>query len=86
MINNQISQVNKFSLVRNMYAKNTTKIGKLMTEQQEGNICNDKICDDPWLKLNELQKMNILIDEAFDNARRMIHDKDRPFANDLLRA
>ena len=77
MINNQISQVNKFSLVRNMYAKNTRKIGKLMTEQQEGNICNDKICDDPWLKLNELQKMNILIDEAFDNAWRMIHDKDR---------
>ena len=77
MINNQISQVNKFSLVRNMYAKNTRKIGKLMTEQQEGNICNDKICDDPWLKLNELQKMNILIDEAFDNARKMIHDKDR---------
>ena len=77
MINNQISEVNKFSLVRNMYAKNTRKIGKLMTEQQEGNICNDKICDDPWLKLNELQKMNILIDEAFDNARKMIHDKDR---------
>ena len=77
MINNQISQVNKFSLVRNMYAKNTRKIGKLMTEQQEGNICNDKICDDPWLKLNELQKMNILIDEAFDNAWRVIHNKDR---------
>ena len=32
MINNQISQVNKFSLVRNMYAKNTRKKGKLMIE------------------------------------------------------
>ena len=86
MINNQISEVNKFSLVRNMFARNTREIGKLMIELQEGNICDDRIYDDPWLKLNELQKMNILIDEAFDNARRMIHDKDRPFANDLLRA
>ena len=86
MLRNQISQVNKFSLVRNMFARNTREIGKLMIELQEGNICDDRIYDDPWLKLNELQKMNILIDEAFDNARRMIHDKDRPFANDLLRA
>ena len=45
MINNQISQVNKFSLVRNMYAKNTRKIGKLMIELQEGNIYDDV----PWL-------------------------------------
>ena len=86
MVNNHISKVNKFSLVRNMSARNTREIGKLMIELREGNICDDRIYDDPWLKLNELQKMNILIDEAFDNARRMIHDKDRPFANDLLRA
>ena len=72
MINNQISQVNKFSLVRNMYAKNTIEIGKLMIELQEGNICDD----DPQLQLNELQKMNILIDEAFHNAWKIIHDKD----------
>ena len=72
MINNQISQVNKFSLVRNMYAKNTRKIGKVMIELREGNICDDGIYDDPWLKLNELQKMNTLIDEAFDNTWRMI--------------
>ena len=72
MINNQISQVNKFSLVRNMYAKNTIEIGKLMIELQEGNICDD----DPRLQLNELQKMNILIDEAFHNAWKIIHDKD----------
>ena len=72
MINNQISQVNKFSLVRNMYAKNTRKIGKVMIELWEGNICDDGIYDDPWLKLNELQKMNTLIDEAFDNTWRMI--------------
>ena len=72
MINSQISQVNKFSLVRNMYAKNTIEIGKLMIELQEGNICDD----DPQLQLNELQKMNILIDEAFHNAWKMVHDKD----------
>ena len=72
MIKNQISQVNKFSLVRNMYAKNTIEIGKLMIELQEGNICDD----DPQLQLNELQKMNILIDEAFHNAWKIIHDKD----------
>ena len=68
MINNQISQVNRFSLVRNMSARNTREIGKLMIELREDNICDDRIYDDPWLKLNELQKMNILIDEAFDNA------------------
>ena len=56
-----------------MYAKNTRKIGKLMIELQEGNIYDDV----PWLQLNELQKINILIDEAFDNAWKMIHDKDR---------
>ena len=77
MIKNQISQVNKFSLVRNMFARNTREIGKLMIELQEGNICDNRIYDDPWLKLNVLQKMNVLIDEAFDNAWRMIHDKDR---------
>ena len=76
MINNQISEVHKFSLVRNMFARNTREIGKLMIELQEGNICDDRY-DDPWLKFNELQKMNILIDEAFDNAWRMNHDKDR---------
>ena len=73
MIDNQISQVNKFSLVTKMYAKNTRKIGKLMTELQEGNIYDD----DPWLQRNALQKINILIDEAFDNAWKMIQDKDR---------
>ena len=72
MINSQISQVNKFSLVRNMYAKNAIEIGKLMIELQEGNICDD----DPQLQLNELQKMNILIDEAFHNAWKMVHDKE----------
>ena len=55
-----------------MYAKNTRKIGKVMIELREGNICDDGIYDDPWLKLNELQKMNTLIDEAFDNTWRMI--------------
>ena len=77
MINNQISQVNKFLLVKNMSTRNTREIGKLMIELGEGNICDDGIYDDLWLKMNELQKMNILIDEAFDNAWRMIHDKDR---------
>ena len=77
MINNQISQVNRFSLVKNMSARNIREIGKLMIELREDNICDDRIYDDPWLKLNELQKMNILIDEAFDNVWRMIHDKDR---------
>ena len=67
MINNQISQVNKFSSVRNMSARNTRNISKLMIELREGNICDDQICDDPWLKVNELQKINTLIDEAFDN-------------------
>ena len=55
-----------------MYAKNITEIGKLMIELQEGNICDD----DARLQLNELQKMNILIDEAFHNAWKMIHDID----------
>ena len=76
MVNNHISQVNKFSLVRNMSARDTREIGKLMIELQEGNICDDRY-DDPWLKFNELQKMNILIDEAFDNAWRVIQNKDR---------
>ena len=77
MVNNHISQVNKFSLVRNMSARDTREIGKLMIELQEGNICDDRIYDNPWLKLNELQKMNILIDEAFDNAWRVIQNKDK---------
>ena len=58
-------------------AKNTRKMGELMIELREGNICDDGIYNDPWLKLNELQKMNILIDEAIDDSWRMIHDKDR---------
>ena len=37
MVNNHISQVNKFSLVRNMSARDTREIGKLMIELQEGN-------------------------------------------------
>ena len=58
-------------------AKNTRKMGELMIELREGNICDDGIYNDLWLKLNELQKMNILIDEAIDDSWRMIHDKDR---------
>ena len=58
-------------------AKNTRKMGELMIELREGNICDDGVYNDPWLKLNELQKMNILIDEAIDDSWRMIHDKDR---------
>ena len=49
IINNQISQVNKFLLVRNMSTRNTREIGKLMNELREGNICDDGIYVDLWL-------------------------------------
>lgn len=74
MINSQITQVNMFSTVRNMYAENIGKISCLMEDRGE-----HEIYDDPWLRLNELQNINVLMDESFDSIWRLIYSRDREY-------
>ena len=61
MINKQIDQANLLARIRNDFSKNVEKICGLMNELHDGIYS-----DDSWLRLVELNKINVLIDEALD--------------------
>ena len=41
------------------------------------NELQDEICDDSWLKLVELNKINALLDESLDYVWKMIYGENR---------
>ena len=70
-INELIDQVNLLAKTRNNFSKHINEICILMNELQ------DEICDDSWLKLVELNKINALLDESLDYVWKMIYGENR---------
>ena len=72
MINKQINQVNLLARIRNDFSNNVEEICGLMNE-----LCDEIYSDDLWLRLVELNKINVLLDEALDHVWKTIYDKNR---------
>ena len=71
-INKQIDHVNLLARTRNDSSKNIEEICRLMNE------LHDEInSDDSWLRLVELNKINMLLDEALDYVWKTLYDKNR---------
>ena len=74
MLNKMIDKVNEFAIVKHMCVLRISKINEIMIEIKEGNICDDEIYEDPWLKLNELHNINTFIDVSFENIWKLSSD------------
>ena len=72
MINKQIDQANLLARIRNDFSKNVEKICGLMNE-----LHDEIYSDDSWLRLVELNKINVLVDEALDYVRKTFYSKNR---------
>ena len=71
-INELIDQVNLLARIRNDFSKNVEEICGLMNE-----LHNEIYSDDLWLRLFELNKINVLIDEALDYVWKTFYGKNR---------
>ena len=60
-INELIGQANLLTKIRNDFSKNVNEICELMNE-----LHDEIYSDDSWLRLVELNKVNMLLDEALD--------------------
>ena len=69
---NKINQVNLLARIRNDFSNNVEEICGLMNE-----LCDEIYSDDLWLRLVELNKINVLLDEALDHVWKTIYDKNR---------
>ena len=56
MLNKMITKVNEFKLAEFTYASCFDEVNEILVK--EGNICDDEIYEDPWLKINELYGIN----------------------------
>ena len=72
-INKKIDHVNLLARIRNDFSKNVEEICGLMNELHDDEIH----CDDSWLRLVELNKINVLLDEALDYVSKTFYDKNR---------
>ena len=72
MINKQIDQANLLARIRNDFSKNVEKICGLMNE-----LHDEIYSDDSWLRLVELNKINVLIDEALGYVWKTFYGKNR---------
>ena len=71
-INELIDHVNLLARIRNDFSKNVEEICGLM------NGLHDEIyCDDSWLRLLELNKINVLLDETLDYVWKTFYGKNR---------
>ena len=70
--NELIDQVNLLAKTRNDFSKNFNEICMLMNELQD-----EIYDDDSWLRLVELNKINVLLDESLDYVRKMIYAENR---------
>ena len=72
MINKQIDHMNLLARIRKDFSKNVEEICWLMNE------LHDEIYrDDSWLRLVELNKINVLLDEALDYVWKTFYGKNR---------
>ena len=72
MINKQIDHVNLLARIRNGFSKNVEEICRLMNE-----LHSEIYSGDSWLRLVELNKINVLLDEALDYVWKIIYGKNR---------
>ena len=72
MINKKIDHVNLLARIRNGFSKNVEEICRLMNESH-----SEKYSGDSWLRLVELNKINVLLDEALDYVWKIIYGKNR---------
>ena len=72
MINERIDHVNLLARIRNDFSKNVEEICRLMNE-----LHDDIYSDDSWLRLAELNKINVLIDEALNYVWKTFYGKNR---------
>ena len=71
-INKQIDHVNLLARTRNDFSKNIEEICRSMNE------LHDEInSDDSWLRLVELNKINMLLDKILDYVWKILYDKNR---------
>ena len=71
-INKQIDHANLLARIRNDFSKNVEEICGLMNE-----LHDDIYSDDSWLRLVELNKINVLIDEALGYVWKTFYGKNR---------
>ena len=75
MLNKMITKVNEFKLAEFTYASCFDEVNEILVK--EGNICEDEIYEDPWLKINELYGINKLFYKFFDKIWKLASDKNR---------
>ena len=72
MINERIDHVNLLARIRNDFSNNVEEICRLMNK-----LHNEIYSDDSRLRLVELNKINMLLDEALDYVWKTLCDKNR---------
>ena len=72
MINKQIDHINLLARIRNDFSKNIEEICRLMDE-----LHDEIYSDDSWLRLVELNKINVLLDEVLDYVWKTLYSKNR---------
>ena len=71
-INKQVDHVNLLARIRNDFSKNVEEICRLMNE-----LLGEIYSDDSWLRLVELNKINMLLDKILDYVWKTLYDKNR---------
>ena len=71
-INNLIDQANLLAETRNDFSKNVDDVCMLMNELQD-----EIYSDDSWLRLAELNKINVLLDDSLNYVWKTIHGENR---------
>ena len=71
-INKQVDHVNLLARIRNDFSKNVEEICRLMNE-----LHSEIYSDDSWLRLVELNKINMLLDETLDYVWKTLYDENR---------
>ena len=72
MTNKQIDHISLLARIRNDFSKNIEEICRLMDE-----LHDEIYSDDSWLRLVELNKINVLLDEVLDYVWKTFYDKNR---------
>ena len=71
-INELIDQAHLLARIRNDFSKNVEEICQLVNERHD-----EIYSDDSWLRLVELNKINVLLDEALDSVWETFYGKNR---------
>ena len=81
ILNKMITKVNEFKLAEFTYASCFDEVNEILLK--EGNICEDEIYEDPWLKINKLYGINKLFYKFFDKIWKLASDKNRKVGKEI---